>query len=595
MLNKPNGRSVKGMKRLLVSLLVAACILATAAPAFAATFPDTEGTKYEAAVGLLSELGLLKGYEDGTFKPAGTITRAEVCAVAIRAFGLEAAAEQAAGTTVFSDVPATHWAAGYVNIAADMGLIKGYPEGTFKPEAPVTYAEALTIIIRLLNHHHAVTGSWPVGYLVKAYELGIPTGVTFSPNAYACRGDVAIFLNNALTVPTMEQVWSGAIETWATGGPTLLDKLGYICTKGVVTALPTMFEETGLGSDEIEIETDLGTNPYTYADFSVDLLGMPVRFWHDGNNNIISLDVTAGEDDLVTGYISDIDSIDKMTYIEINPVTHAKLYLATGADLYYNNQFASDLTDFDGAEFVAVLDSEGDIASLIATEWDNSIFVTKTREAYYQVSGKDETPTGVSFDLDDGYAAYVVVKDGVLGDIEDIAVGDVVHCYVVTNGDKFVWMQVVSDAVTGELEEVATNADEDIILDVDGEEYVVGVGTYSTDNNYLSWDVHTDETTAEVTLYLDKDGYVRHVAGDVEPPAPDALVGVVSYQFYDVTTTDPTEPTSYYLKVFTTEGETVKLQLGDEFDWTEGAGTTTYTLPTDWATVELPSMGTTTR
>jgi len=285
----------------------------------------------------------------------------------------------------------------------------------------------------------------------------------------------------------------------------------------------------------------------------------------------------------------------------VNPNTGAKLYLADDAYLFYNNQIAEGLVDgfdFVGAEFVAVLDDDGDIASLIATEWDDSIFVTKTRETYYQVYGRDEGATTQKFDLDDDFDAYVVAKDGVLGDIEDIAVEDVVHYYEVTNDGDFVWMQVVSDSVSGELEEVATDADEYIILDVDGEEYVVGTGTYSTDNNLYSWDVHEDETTflpfigEEVTLYLDKDGYVRHVAGDVEPAAADVFAGVVSNVFYDVTSPDPTEPVSYYLKVFTTEDETVKLQLGDELDWIVGETTTTYTLPDDWETVEtLASIG----
>jgi hypothetical protein len=63
-------------KRLLVTLLVAAVILGTVSTAFAASFSVTNGTKYEGAVGVLSSLGILNGFPDGTFKPGDTITRA---------------------------------------------------------------------------------------------------------------------------------------------------------------------------------------------------------------------------------------------------------------------------------------------------------------------------------------------------------------------------------------------------------------------------------------------------------------------------------------------------------------------------------------
>jgi len=80
-------------KRLLVALLVAMVVMGTVSTAFAAFSDVPSGSKNESAVTILSTLGILKGLPDGTFGPDKTITRAEFAAVAVRALGLESAAE----------------------------------------------------------------------------------------------------------------------------------------------------------------------------------------------------------------------------------------------------------------------------------------------------------------------------------------------------------------------------------------------------------------------------------------------------------------------------------------------------------------------
>lgn len=112
------------------------------------SFPDVSPEDwYNNAVSTMASGGILKGYEDGTFRPMASITRAEFATIAIRFFRDDAAAKEQ-----FSDVEG-HWGEAYINMAAEKGLIKGYPDGSFRPDEPITRAEAITIINRLLERH----------------------------------------------------------------------------------------------------------------------------------------------------------------------------------------------------------------------------------------------------------------------------------------------------------------------------------------------------------------------------------------------------------------------------------------------------------
>ena len=102
---------------------------------------------YNNAVSTLSNAGIIDGYEDGTFKPDGNITRAEFATIAMRFF--EATYD---GEDLFSDI-AGHWAQDYINEAANAGIVDGYPDGTFRPQQYITRAEAMTMVNRTIDRH----------------------------------------------------------------------------------------------------------------------------------------------------------------------------------------------------------------------------------------------------------------------------------------------------------------------------------------------------------------------------------------------------------------------------------------------------------
>ena len=109
-------------------------------------YSDVAATSwYNTAVSTLSSMGIITGYPDGTFRPNAAITRAEFAAIAAR---FDNDGDKTAAK--FSDI-ASHWAKDEISIAYNNGWITGYPDGTFGPQRDITRAETMTLVNRVLN------------------------------------------------------------------------------------------------------------------------------------------------------------------------------------------------------------------------------------------------------------------------------------------------------------------------------------------------------------------------------------------------------------------------------------------------------------
>jgi hypothetical protein len=184
------------MRKVLSFVLVLSLVLGSFGMAFAAPLSDIAGEDFEDAVNVLTELGVVKGYPDGTYKPDNIVTRAEMAVIVVSALGL---ADYATGTAKFSDM-AGHWSNGFVAYATSLGIIAGYPDGTFKPDKTVSYDEAATMLVAALGYTpDSLAGTWPTNYVSKAKVLGILDGIKAGA-AGANRGDIAI-----MTFQTLDQ------------------------------------------------------------------------------------------------------------------------------------------------------------------------------------------------------------------------------------------------------------------------------------------------------------------------------------------------------------------------------------------------------
>lgn len=190
------------MKKRVFSALLALVLALSAAvlPASAAdTFSDVTDKKTAQNVEILHLLGVIDGNGAGQFRPNDTLTRAEFCKMLVVMMGGDEAARYKT-VTIFPDVRASHWAAGYINYAVrGQKLLAGLPDGTFRPDSNVTYGQAATILMRLLGYSDKDTGGiWPDGYIALAKEMGVSAGVNLSGSSAITRAQAAQMFVNVL-------------------------------------------------------------------------------------------------------------------------------------------------------------------------------------------------------------------------------------------------------------------------------------------------------------------------------------------------------------------------------------------------------------
>jgi hypothetical protein len=162
------------------------------------------------AIEFLSRHDVIYGYPDGTFLPDANITRGEILKIALEASGEGHAAflTKTTGAGRFAYVPASHTLSAYIAYATDQVYISGYPDGTFRPDAQVTRAEAAKIIVKVLHAPGAMQqspysdldGSTLAPFVNAVYGMNWfqPPLPKFNPNIPATRREVARIAYRAL-------------------------------------------------------------------------------------------------------------------------------------------------------------------------------------------------------------------------------------------------------------------------------------------------------------------------------------------------------------------------------------------------------------
>lgn len=199
----------KALKKKLVLVLAIVMIVSSFGTSFAAvTFSDLNKAEWAKETILKwSGFGLVSGYNDGTFRPSNKITRAEFAVMAMKAFDLESTRLH-----VFKDVKSSDWFYQQVSQMARLGYINGYADGTFRPNSPITRAEAAAIIANIMGLTQDVAGAgafidmdvipaWARGYVGAVAKAGFVSGYTdftFRASNNITRAETVAMLNNTV-------------------------------------------------------------------------------------------------------------------------------------------------------------------------------------------------------------------------------------------------------------------------------------------------------------------------------------------------------------------------------------------------------------
>lgn len=404
---------MKKAKKLLSFLLTFAMVLSLAIPVtFAADFSDVPTNyRYYDAVQSLVARGIINGYEDGTFKPEATITRAEFAKMVIYAIGLGNMTQDASTVTGFPDVAPEHWAAGVIKIAYDLKIINGFDDGTFKPDENVTYDQALKMAVCAkydkFGEAAMKNGGYPEGYRKVAASYGFIKGITDGVYSEpAKRGTIAKLMDNMLAIKLSE----------ITNDPTVVEPNQMVEIKGqVVSVYGASLEITPVPMTKYQVRILLTNGAVVPFDASAlpdkdslrSYLGKLVSIYYTEQMGVevqplTSMTLQRGKNYEVTVDMADViqpASNTELQYTDANSDIE-KINIASSAKILYNGSLAPSGTTF--ADLVTANASSAGSIRLLATDGETSradvIFFT-VYSNYIVTSTNSSTKTAY---LDDG-------------------------------------------------------------------------------------------------------------------------------------------------------------------------------------------------
>ena len=308
-------------------------------------------------VNTLVGLGVIDGYADGSFKPEGTVTRAEMAKmIYVIRTGRSDASAYNDDKTSFTDI-GDHWARGYIKYCQALGIISGKSTTKFDPNGKVTTAEAAKMLLVTLGYNAQKAGlegsMWSQKTVALADENGLLKDVDCGTSAAAPRQYAAQLMYNTIFAPTVV-LRDGEYTNLSYDGKTKNATVGskYMDLESEYGALTAI----SFNDAKSEYNYKIGIDKYVSANDYSDLFGMNVQvlFKEDRNSDKVVYGISEYDSDvMVSGVIGDIKDFDKVNFasdskIEVNGTE----YKIANPDIYaFNvdtNVKASELKDVDG-------------------------------------------------------------------------------------------------------------------------------------------------------------------------------------------------------------------------------------------------------
>ena len=463
----------------LVSSVATAAILVSGIGinSYAALSSDVIGTDYEEAAKVLNAFDVMVG-DGGTglFRPNDPITRSEVTKIAVALKGLNNAAANS-NQTKFPDVRDDHWAKGYINVGTSEKLVVGDDLGNFRPDDHITYAEAVTILVRATGYEPQAQakGGYPTGYLVAGNSTGLTSGVSVAAarnRSTITRGEVAKLAYNSLNINLMEQTGFGSNEKYEITDETLLtSKHDAKLVTGKVTAVgSSALEGEGVGKNEIMIDDKI----YNIGNADIrNVLGINVDAYistaSKTKDNVIAIVPGENKNAITTIKADDLHNVSANLITYMNGNKKLKMQIPTGSYIVYNGMSANeDALKMIESGYITVVENDKNKKIVFVNETQNYVV-----DEVISSSGKVIDKYGKSplvLDEDDEDTTFIIEKNSQIIKPTDLKEWDVLTV-TVSKDKSLVYGTVTNSTVEGTVEEK-----DDKTVTISGKEYKVAPG-----------------------------------------------------------------------------------------------------------------------
>lgn len=528
------------MKRILALLL--ACVLLLTSTAFAAQFSDLqESDAFYDEIQTLVAFGIVSGDTAGTVRPYAALSRAEFAKLAVGLADKLGEAKAATGASRFTDVTSVHWALPYINYVANSGIIVGYPDGTFGPDEEITYAQAITVVLRVLGYDEAsVGGVWPDSYLNKAAVLELTEGMQVSAHASISRADAFVLLARAL-------------DTETNGTKTKLSAaFGFSLVENAVV-LSTYETDASLAVGEVK--TSVGTYKCTDMTLLAGRVGAKVQFYLDDEQEIVT----------VQGYD------DYPQTLVIKKHLGGNEYLCMGAEGESVQRFSNGLTVYtEAGKSTYVQMATGFVPGAVLVLHGES---AQSPDYAYLSEAEEITPVVAAKDYTDGDIAIAdlkltapenitVYRDGLSAKLTDIRKYDVIYY-----NPAIQTMEVYTDKVTGLYSEALPNKANVTQVVVGGRSFTVG----KTAVRLLDETAGSLKINDVVTLLLGKDGEVVGAHGAQAQAAATEYGVLLSAGTYITDTVTESGTSKYSVQLMLSDGNVYTYDAKEDYADDKGA------------------------
>ena len=279
---------MRTLKKALCLVLVLAMVFTLAVPAMAA-YEDAEKIENIEAVDVLTAIGVLHGNGDGTFGPEGTFTRAQAATmITYMLLGETIADALPAGSTQFSDVPASHWASKYVQYCANEGIIAGYGNGKFGPNDTLTTSQWALMLLGALGYEASNESIGGAGWEIQVTKLAMKAGV-------ASADELTATFNRDVAAKMAYNTLKADVVEYAVGGTTITVGNTTINTGNSKAEAVTSTNSGTIVDENANDNTKLDTVQFAEQHFpklklttasTTDAYGRPAHEWGNGTTTI---------------------------------------------------------------------------------------------------------------------------------------------------------------------------------------------------------------------------------------------------------------------------------------------------------------------
>lgn len=472
----------------------------------------------------MKSLNIMNGYPDGSLHLNDKLTRAQFAKIIINASTYKNSVPLKSKTSPFIDVPYSSWAAPYISVAVSNGLIKGYPDSSFKPDKNVTLEEAVTVILAIMGYTSEDFGSsWPYGQLGAATNNGLLINCSAQAGAEITRKDAMQIIYNMLNSNTKD-------------GVLYVQSLGYKLLKDVIL-IATSEEDSSISNGNIS--TSSGTFKISSV-YNAENTGKKGNAILNSNDKIICFIPLKQEVTTYTAYAAlddDIIVASSSGYTE-------SLGLNGNTTVYYKGEKTS-------VQNIVSKISAGDIVKVSKSN-ENIDFVVISGNKIDGPIVADNSNLYSSFNIDENVR---VLRNGNSATVKDINTNDILYYSQSLN---ILW--AYNKQITGIYESASPNKDQPSSVTVSGKQY--SLETTNAFNKLSSKGIFDIGDT--VTLLLGKDGKIADVVSPIE-----SKVNVTGY-LTDCGIKEATNASGYkynvnYIKIVTLDGDTLEYEASKDY------------------------------